>query len=298
MLERLVREPLLHFALAGVVLLSGYRLLHPELADRETSNRIVVTEDDLRQMSLTWLAQGRPPPSPEQMRSLVDTWVREEILFREALALGLDQGDTIVKRRMAQKMEFLTDDLSDLREPTRGELQVWFRENAQRFARPARATFRHLYFSPDTRGEQARVAAGQALEALAGRPADAPEAATLADPFMRAEYDPERTPEQVAKDFGPRFAEALLQLAPGSWQGPIESGFGWHLVFVDSVTPARVPDFEEVEPEIETAWVAEQRRVFKQKAFEVMKSRYVIEVPGDLGFSPVAVGSAPGHATE
>ena len=121
---RLVREPLVHFLCAGALLFGGYALLHPELVARDASHRIELTRDDLRQIAVAWLAQGRPAPIPEEMRSLVESKVREEILYREALALGLDQGDTIVKRRLAQKMEFLFEDLSALREPTRAELEA------------------------------------------------------------------------------------------------------------------------------------------------------------------------------
>jgi hypothetical protein len=280
--DRLLREPLLQFLVAGALLFGGYALLRPEVFGRNASRRIELTPDDLRQIFVAWLAQGRPAPTLDEMRSLVEQKVREEILYREALALGLDQGDTIVKRRLAQKMEFLFEDLSDLREPTSAELEAWFREHSERFALPPRATFRHLYFSPDRRGGRARDDASRALEKLAGEPADAPAAALLADPFMFQDYYGDRPFQQVAASFGPRFAEALFRLAPGSWQGPIESGYGWHLVFVDSITPSRTPAFEEVEAEVRSEWVAARREEVKRKALEEMKARYEIVLPADL----------------
>jgi peptidyl-prolyl cis-trans isomerase C len=105
--KHLLREPLLHFLLIGTALFVGYRVLNPNADAAAQSNRIELTQDDLLQMSVAWLAQGQPAPTPEQMRNLVEHRVREEILYREALALGLDKGDTIVRRRLAQKMEFL-----------------------------------------------------------------------------------------------------------------------------------------------------------------------------------------------
>lgn len=126
---------------------------------------------------------------------------------------------------------------------------------------------------------QAREAAEGMLVTLAGQPADWPGAATLADPFMFQDYYGDRSPEQVATVFGTKFTRRLFQLAPGSWQGPIESGFGWHLVWVDSMTPARVPAFEEVEPEVRSEWVAEQRAEFKRRAFEAMKARHKVVLP-------------------
>jgi peptidyl-prolyl cis-trans isomerase C len=277
--KRWLREPLLHFLLAGLALFAVYRALNPAAVEPEKRSRIELTNDDLRQLEVGWTMQWRRPPTPEEMRRLVDSKVREEILYREALALGLDQGDTIVKRRMAQKMEFLAEDVSDLREPNREELEAWFATNAPRFTVAGRSSFRHLYFSFDKRGERAREAAEGAIAKLVGQPGDSPVAAALADPFMFQDYYSDRSPEQVVNVFGAKFTQSLFQLDPGSWQGPIESGFGWHLVWVDSMTPARVPAFEEVEPEVSSAWVAEQRAEFKRQAFEAMKARYEVVLP-------------------
>jgi parvulin-like peptidyl-prolyl isomerase len=201
------------------------------------------------------------------------------VLYREALELGLDKEDTIVKRRMAQKMDFLAEDLSDLREPSRGELKAWFAKNRERFTMSGRASFRHLYFSFDKRGNKTPEVATEALKKIASQPADSQQAAALADTFMFQDYYGDRSFDELAKTFGPGFARALFQLKPGLWQGPIESGYGWHLVFIDSLTPARVPELEEIEADVKTAWVGDQRAEVKREAFEAMKSRYEIVVP-------------------
>jgi hypothetical protein len=292
-LKRWLREPLLHFLLAGLALFATYRVVHPPAVEPGNRRRIELTDDDLRQLELGWIAQGRRPPTPEEMRWLVDSKVREEILYREALALGLDQDDTIVKRRMVQKMEFLAEDLATLREPSREELTAWFAQNAPRFTVAGRVSFRHLYFSFDKRGARAREAAAGARAQLADTPADAPAATTLADPFMFQDFYGDRSPEQVANVFGAKFTRLLFQLEPGSWQGPIESGFGWHLVWVEATTPARVPVFEEVEPEVKAAWVAEQRTAFKRQAFEAMKARYEIVLPQTPAQDAAGAGTPP-----
>jgi peptidyl-prolyl cis-trans isomerase C len=278
--KRWLREPLLHFLLIGLALFVIYRALNPTAVEQGNRSRIELTNDDLHQLEVGWVAQWRRPPTPEEMRRLVESKVREEILYREALALGLEQGDTIVKRRMVQKMEFLAEDLSTLHEPNREELKAWFEKNPQRFTIAGRASFRHLYFSFDKRGERAREAAEGALEKLPGQSADSADAVTLADPFMFQDYYGDRSPEQVATVFGAKFTRSLFQLQPGSWHGPIESGFGWHLVWVESMTSARVPAFEEVEPEVRSEWVADQRAEFKRQAFEAMRACYDIVLPG------------------
>jgi len=291
-LKKWMREPLTHFLLIGLLLFVVYGALNPGPVQRGT--RIELTADDIRQLEISFVSKWGRPPAPQEFVGLVDSRVREEILYREALALGLDNEDTIVKRRLAQKMEFLAEDLSDLREPATEEYRAWFAKNSQRFALPPRVTFRHLYFSPDKRGQRAREAAEHALTTLAGKPSDAMEAAGLADPFMFQNYFGDRSKEQVAKDFGPNFAQSLFRMSPGSWQGPVESGYGWHLVWIDSITPGRVPQFEEVEPDVKSEWVAERRAEFKRKAYEAMKARYEIVLPDTFAkYAPPGAAPAP-----
>jgi parvulin-like peptidyl-prolyl isomerase len=189
---------------------------------------------------------------------------------------------------MAQKMEFLFEDVAALREPGSDELRAWFEENTLRFTLPARATFRHLYFSPDRRGARARDDAARARAKLAGEPAAGLSAESLADPFMFQASYPDRSFDEVARSFGPGFARALFELAPGAWSGPIESGYGWHLVWIDSITPARGPAFEAVESDVRTAWIEDQRAEIRERAFAAMRARYEVVLPKDLGAADLA----------
>ena len=289
-LRQLLREPLLHFLLIGAGLFIAYRMFNPIAASDLPSNRIVLTQADLAQMSMTWLAQGRPPPTAEQLKSLIEHRVREEILYREALSLGLDKGDTIVRRRLAQKMEFLAEDVSAIGDPSPEEIRAWFANNRDRFALAPRVTFRHLYFSPDRHGGGAREVAARTLEKLADKPRDWPEAAALADPFMFQDHYGDRSIDEVAKLFGPNFAQGLTQFVPDVWQGPIESGYGWHLVFLNTITPSRVPAFEEIERGVKTEWVAEQRAEARRKAYEAMRVRYQVVLPELPGKQAINAG--------
>ena len=193
--------------------------------------------------------------------------------------MGLDKEDNIVKRRMAQKMQFLAEDVANAHEPTTTELKAWFEKNGDKFALPGRITFRHVYFSPDRRGRRAHDDAEQELAKIAGQPNGSNAAAALADPFMFQDYYSDRSPEQVAKDFGSEFAQAVFRLKPGSWQGPVESGYGWHLVFIDSFTSGRIPAFEEVEPNVKAAWLADQREQAWHKAYAAMRAKYIVTLP-------------------
>ena len=277
MLRHLLREPLVQFLLVGLLLFGAWQLVGPAQAARDAPNRIVITEDDLKQLTVAWMAQGMPPPTPQQLQTLVEKRVREEVLYREALALGLDKDDVIVRRQLARKMEFVAEDVSKLDEPTPQELRAWFDQNASRFALPARATFRHVYFSPDRRGANARADAEAALTRFAGRPIDVP--ATAGDPFMFQSFYGDRSMDVVAKEFGPAFARALAVTAPGAWAGPVESGYGWHLVFIDAMTPQRIPDFEAIEPEVRNAWSEDHREKTRTKLYEGMRARYEVVLP-------------------
>jgi peptidyl-prolyl cis-trans isomerase C len=278
-MKRLFREPLVHFLLIGAALFAVDHYVQPVRGAAPSSKQIQLSLDELAQLALIFQSQWRREPTPEEFNRLVENRVQEEILYREALAMGLDKDDTIVKRRMAQKLQFLAEDVAAAREPKTAELKSWFEKNKSMFAQPSRASFRHLYFSPDHRGQRARADAAKALVKLAGQPQDAKLAASLADPFMFQDYYRDRAPDYLSKEFGPKFAQAVAKLPPGSWQGPVESGLGWHLVFVDTVIPGRVPDFEEIEPDVKTAWLGEQKAQAWQKAYAEMRAKYTVLLP-------------------
>jgi hypothetical protein len=279
-MKRLLREPLVHFLLIGAVLFGVYGLASPRLPSLASSTEIRLSLDEITQLTQLFESQWRRPPTPQELERMVENKVQQEILYREALAIGLDKDDEIVKRRMAQKMQFLAEDTAAAYEPTTAELRSWFEKNSARFAQPPRLSFRHLYFSPDRRGTRARDDAEQALAKLAGQPVDTTIADSLVDPFMFQDYYRDRAPEFLGKEFGPQFALAVAQLPPGSWQGPVESGFGWHLVFVDTLIPGRVPAFEEIEPDVKVAWLSEQKALALDKSYKEVRSRYTVLLPG------------------
>jgi len=281
--RRVLGEPLVHFLLLGAALFVAYSLFIAP-SSRSAPSRIELTSEDLNQLQLTWMAQWKRSPTPEELKGLIDSKVQQEILYREAVSMGLDQNDEIVKRRMAQKMVFLSEDVSKIPEPTREDLKEWFARNSSNFTLPNRITFRHLYFSPDRRGQNAQADAAQVLGRLVAQPAAGtsnPEPGDrLSDRFMDQSYFADCTVEQVAKVFGTKFSESLFKLNPGSWLGPVESGLGWHLVWIEKITPGSIPAFEDVdEAQVKSDWLSQQREQTKQKAFAAIKERYEIVLP-------------------
>ena len=278
-IKRWLREPLLHFLLIGIAVFAVYAYAHRGRGGFESSRQITLSLDELGQMDMYFESQWHRQPTPAEFQAMVEDKVREEVLYREALAMGLDKDDTIVKRRMAQKMQFLAEDVAAAHEPSTAELKAWFEKNSNKFALPSRYSFRHLYFSPDKRGKNAQEEAAKTLAKIAGQPEDSKLAISLSDRFMFQDYYGDRAPGALAKEFGPQFVVALEKLKPGSWQGPIESGYGWHLVYVDNVIPGRIPAFEEIEPDVKTAWLGEQKATAWQKAYAEMRAKYIVLLP-------------------
>jgi peptidyl-prolyl cis-trans isomerase C len=291
-LKRWLREPLLHFLLLGLALFAVYSYLQRGRSGFESSRQIVVSLDELQQMDAFFESQWHRQPTAAEFQAMVEDKVREEVLYREALAMGLDKDDTIVKRRMAQKLQFLAEDVAAAHEPSAAELKAWFDKNSQKFALPGRYSFRHIYFSPDRRGKSAQQDATQTLAKISGQPEDSRLAASSGDSFMFQDYYGDRAPGAIAKEFGPQFAVALEKLKPGSWQGPVESGYGWHLVFVDTVIPGRIPAFEEIEPDAKTAWLGEQKATAWQKAYAEMRAKYIVLLPA----APTEAAKTPATA--
>lgn len=294
LLKRWLREPLVHFLLLGLALFAVYAYTHRGRGGVESSRQIVLSLDELQQIDTYFVSQWHRQPTPAEFQAMVEDKVREEVLYREALAQGLDKDDTIVKRRMAQKMQFIAEDVAAAHEPSTAELKAWFEKNTDKFALPSRYSFRHLYFSPDKRGKNARDDAAKALAKITGQREDSKLAVSSGDSFMFQDYYADRTPEAIAKEFGPPFAVAVEKLKPGSWQGPIESGYGWHLVFVDTVIPGRIPAFEEIEPDVKTAWLGKQKSTAWQKAYAELRAKYTVLLPAPP--SKDATAKAPAAA--
>ena len=224
---------------------------------------------------------------------MVENKVQQEILYREALAMGLDKNDEIVKRRMAQKMQFLAEDVAAAREPTTDELKSWFEKNSAKFALPPRLSFRHLYFSPDRRGTRARDDAAKALAKLAGQPEDAKLAGVARRPvhvpglLPRPRAGLSRQGVRTAVRAGRREAPARLVAGADRVRLRLAPGVRGHR---DS-RPR--PGFEEIEPDVKTAWLGEQKALAWEKAYKEMRAKYTVLLPAPPERAPRGVGASP-----
>ncbi len=274
-MSRLIRDPLVHFLAIGAALFAVAAFRGQSVtAGRE---QIVVTAEQVAQARAAAAAlQGREP-TQEELRALVEPTVREEVLYREALALALDDNDDEVRRRLVEKMSYLTQDLADPEPSSEQELRQFYESSPDVFTIPSLVSFDQVFFSPASRGDALEGDAATGIAALRqGRPA-----AEVGDRTpLRESYD-DAPREQVAVLFGEELADALFTAAPGEWTGPFRSDFGLHAVRLRARTEARLPPYEEIAARVAEEFGAQRRREANERAYQEMRARYdvVIEIP-------------------
>ncbi len=279
-MKKLHKEPLLHFLIIGALIFVVFSIVNKEEA-AVSGNKIVVSSAEIERLSDNWSKKWNRPPTETELKGLVESYIREKVYYREALALGLDQNDTILRRRLMQKMEFLSNDLAELNQPDDTALNKYFVDNQDKYKLPARVSFTHIYFSLDKRGAKTAEDAKSVLSGL-----DALRSPERGDRFM-LEYDfVQETPSEVARLFGSGFAEQLFTLETNTWQGPVESGYGLHLVRISEKIDSRIPELASVIDKVRTDFMFEQRQKMNKEIYEKFKERYEIvveEVPKQSG---------------
>ena len=273
-IPRWLRDPLVAFVLLGI----GVFALDGWLAGSETARPVIeITPDQVDRLRARWLAQwGREPTEPE-LQTLVDEAIDEEILYREAQRLGLDRDDAIVRRRLAQKLTFILEDVGDTGPPSEAEVEEYYARHAERYRRPGRTTFDHVFLSGDSRADPAGDAAALLNALRAGD--DAGGWTRLGDPFMLASTYPDRSEQEVAGLFGKDFADAVSELPVGGWNGPVESTYGVHLVRVNGRTASRAPTLEEMRDRVVADLREERRRERSLAAFQELREYYEVRLP-------------------
>jgi len=270
---RFWREPLVHFLLGGAALFLLYSVVADEPAPRR--DRIVVGEERVVSLAATFQRTWLRPPTRAELEGLVRDFVDEEILYREALGLGLDRDDLVVRRRLRQKMEFLHLDLVEPPTPTDEELSAFLEANADRFIEPARLGFRQVFVNPERGGGDVQRRAEQQLALLrAGESGDA----AAGDRTLLPEAMRHTDAREVAATFGAGFARDLFALSGEGWQGPVASSFGLHLVRIETSQPERLPPLAEIREHVERELLAERREQAKLRFLEVVRARYAVEI--------------------
>jgi parvulin-like peptidyl-prolyl isomerase len=276
LVKKLLREPLIHFLLLGAALFAVSATLVKGTGSEP--EKIIVSQARIEHLAsgfaLTWLRA----PTAEELEGLVRNYIREEVYYREAMAMGLDRDDSIIRRRLQQKLELVSQNMADLMQPTDEELRAFLQDHPDNFRLERRFTFHQTFLSPERHRDHLAGDAADLLRQLrqlkqAGEETDA---STLGDPSLLENQFADVEAAEVAKQFGEKFASALSDLPVGEWQGPVESAYGVHLIFVDEQTERRTPALEEVRDAVRREWSNMRQLESTRNFYDGLLKRYTV----------------------
>ena len=274
---RFFREPLIHFLVIGAAIFAIYGFLDQQ--DTEEQERAVtITAGEIGWLTDSWKKRWNRPPTAEEREGIINQYLKEMILYREAVAMGLDQNDIIIRRRMAQKLEFLTQDLISPQPPTEDELRTYFEEHMDRYQPPDLITITHVFFDPDKRGDRTLKDAETIKAELIASKEPPQDASAYGDPFMLQSYYPERSQDELAKLFGGEFAQSVFALEPERWHGPVLSGYGTHLVYVHDRQEMAPPAFAEAQEQVRQDWENDKRKQLNDQYIASLMGRYDVTI--------------------
>jgi len=275
---RFWREPLIHFFVLGLAVFGLHAFLErkPEV-NVDDPYLVEVSSADIEWMRTLFNKRMGREPSVQDLRGQVHQLIREQILSREAVAMGLDEGDIVVRRRLAQKIEFLFKDISEMVEPTEEDLRTYYNENRQEYTILPQLTFTQIYFNGENRGVER---ANQAIETLINEKINPNAAIEMGDPSILTSGCTDCNEREIKNRYGKEFAEGIINLETGSWKGPVKSAYGFHVIYVHNRQDAKLPAFPEVANQVKTDWMASQREENTRKVYKEIRSRYQVLVEG------------------
>lgn len=272
-MKKVFKEPLVIFLLLGGAI---FVLFQQVSNDYQPDNaEIMVTEGHIKSLLLNYKKVWQRSPNEKELAALIQSYIREEIFYREALALGLDKDDSIVRRRLQQKMEFISEDLASLDKPEEQELQVFLDAHKENYRQPSRFTFRQIYLNTSKRGESAQSDAVALLIKLNAKDSNSK---LLGDSLMVKHQFNLETEREIERVLGSQFLQSLNDISTGSWQGPIRSGFGLHLVRVDERIEGRAAKLDEVHDQIVRDWSSNKRKQTNEVFYENLRKRYTVKI--------------------
>ena len=273
-LGRFLREPLLHFLLLGALIFAAFKFIS---TDMNQPGKILITQGRIESLEMAFSRTWRRPPSTSELEGLIRDYIREEVFAREAIALGLDKDDTIIRRRLRQKLEFVSEDVAAQAEATDEQLREYLKKHPDAFRGDRRFTFSQVYLDPQRRGPNLTRDAAQTLAELrrAGSKVDV---SALGDSLMLDNEFKALAASELVKQFGEKFAARLSEMPTGQWQGPIESGFGVHLVLMSERTDGSMPALEHVRAAVRREWTNARRVEANEKFYQTLLRRYTVTI--------------------
>ena len=273
-MKKLLHEPLIHFLLLGLLVFAGFEFTRNEATE---PGKIVVTQAQVESLVTGFTRTWQRPPTSLELEGLIREYVREEVCSREAMALGLDKDDTVIRRRLRQKLEFISDSVASQAEPTDEQLQEYLQAHPDRFRRERQLTFSQVYLDPQKHSENLTRDVNQMLAELRLARSKT-DVAKMSDSLLLEPAYEALPVGEVSKQFGERFAAKLVDLPLGEWSGPIESGYGLHLVLVSNRSDGSVPALEEVRESVKREWINAQRSEINEKFYQALLKRYTVSL--------------------
>ena len=270
-MKNFLKEPLLHFLLIGAAFFVLYSWVGE---DDNSQNTIVIDESDLDEIVSKFEMQWKRNPTEEELTSIVEKRIEEEVFYQEALKMNLDHNDEIIKRRLAQKMQFLSNDLAQLQEPSTEELQTYFKDNEHKYVSDSKYTFHQIIFLSEN-GELGIEKANLALSKIGSLPVN--EVLKLGDRIAINKTFNKVTTFDISRQFGDDFQQSLAKAERGKWVGPIESGFGHHLVYVSNYETGLIPTLDEVKPQVLEDYLLDNQASFKESVYTQFRNNYTLE---------------------
>ena len=274
-MKKLLHEPLVHFLLLGLLVFAGFKFTSRN--DAGEPGKIVVNQAQVESLVNGFTRTWQRPPTTLELEGLIREYIREEVCTREALALGLDKDDSVIRRRLRQKLEFISDSVASQAEPTDEALEKYLQTHADNFRAQRQFTFSQVYLDPQKHGENLSRDVDQLLGQLrlAG---SRPDLSKLGDSLLLEQDFAAVSVGEVSKQFGEKFAAKLVELPIGEWSGPIESGYGLHLVFVNERKDGSLPALADVRETVKRDWVNAQRSETNEKFYQALLKRYTVTI--------------------
>ncbi len=275
-MKKLIREPFIHFILLGTAIFLAYHFLSTR-SDNQPG-KIVITQGDITSIVIGFSRTWQRPPTREELDGLIRDRVREEVYYREAVAMGLDRDDPVIRRRLQQKLQFVTDDVGATAKPTDTELSEYLKTHPDAFRVDKRFTFDQVYLDPAKHGERLAQDIDSLLTQLRQYRSSDLDLTSLGDTFLLEHRFQGVPTTEIAKQFGDKFATKLADVPIGHWLGPVESGYGKHLVFVEERVDGRLPELAEVRDAVQRDWTNARRLESNEKFFQSLLKHYQIVV--------------------
>ena len=273
MLKRILHDPLLHFLLLGAAIFAIYGFATRHRTDKP--GEIVVAQGTIENLVTGFTRAWQRPPTQEELQGLIRDYIRDEAAYREALAMGLDRDDMIVRRRLRQKLEFLSDDLASRTEPTDDQLQVFLRAHPELFQREPLFSFNQVYLNPQIHGANLRREESRLLNLLQkGRP----DLGVQGDPFLLPQSFQDVSLADVKKTFGEQFASTLSASPIGHWQGPVTSSYGEHLIFLSEREESHMPALADIHDQVRREWFDAKRVEATNQFYEALLRHYTVRI--------------------